>query len=97
VPTRGLEGFGLVTLEANACGLPVLATPIAANTELVPHIMFNQLADDASPAALAEKLMWMLEHPLNQQQRMDIQKDAHLKYNWDKHDAGFIQSVSGLS
>jgi len=97
VPTRGLEGFGLVTLEANACGLPVLATPIAANTELVPNIMFNQLADDASPAALAEKLMWMLEHPLNQQQRMDIQQDAHLKYNWDKHDAAFIQSVNILT
>lgn len=97
VPTRGLEGFGLVTLEANACGLPVLATPIAANTELVPNIMFNQLADDASPAALAEKLMWMLEHTLNQQQRMDIQQDAHLKYNWDKHDAAFIQSVNILT
>jgi len=97
VPTRGLEGFGLVTLEANACALPVLATPIAANKELVPTIAHNQLATDASPLALAETLTAMLENPLSAEQRKSLQADAKRQYNWAKHDQTFVQMVSALS
>ncbi len=96
VPTRGLEGFGLVTLEANACGLPVLATPIAANSELVPTIHFNQLAENASPLALANKLLWMLEHPLSAEQRKEIQETSRQLYNWQKHDEKFLDLVGDL-
>jgi len=96
VPTRGLEGFGLVTLEANVWGTPVLATPIAANTELVPSIMHNQLADNASPLALAEKLMWMLDNALSEQQRQRTSDDAQQQYNWQKHDAILLNSIKAL-
>ncbi len=97
LPTRGLEGFGLVTLEANACGLPVLATPITANAELVPTIQHNQLADSASPAALAEKLLWMLENPVGAEQRQGIQAAVRQQYNWERHDQGFIKGVGSLT
>ncbi len=90
VPTRALEGFGLVTLEANACGLPVLATPIAANQELVPTIIHNALASSASPAALAKQLLFMLDENINEQQRQNIQKEAQNAYHWQHHDNNFI-------
>jgi glycosyltransferase involved in cell wall biosynthesis len=35
LPTRGLECFGLIILEAYACGVPVIATPVGAIPELV--------------------------------------------------------------
>ena len=35
VPTIALEGFGLVVVEALACGTPVLVTPIAGLPEVV--------------------------------------------------------------
>jgi len=97
LPTRGLEGFGLVTLEANAWGTPVLATPISANKELVPSIIHNQLADNASPLALAEKMIWMTENPLGQAQRMRTQEDAFRQYNWQKHDQKLLQMVEALA
>ncbi|MDQ6989020.1 MAG: glycosyltransferase family 4 protein [Mariprofundaceae bacterium] len=97
VPTRGLEGFGLVTLEANACGTPVLATPIAANKELVPNIVFNQLAACASPLALAEKVISMGQTQLSTADRQAIVEDAAKQYTWDKHDAGFLQMIRGLT
>ncbi|MDQ7004308.1 MAG: glycosyltransferase family 4 protein [Ghiorsea sp.] len=97
LPTRGLEGFGLVTLEANAWGTPVLATPISANKELVPRIIHNQLADNASPLALAEKLLWMLDNPLSAGQRQRTHDDAFRQYNWTKHDQMFLQAVEALA
>jgi len=96
VPTRGLEGFGLVTLEANAWGTPVLATPIAANKELVPTIIHNQLSDNASPLALAERLLWMLENPLSNKQRERTQIDAFSQYNWTKHDTILLNTIKNL-
>jgi len=97
LPTRGLEGFGLVTLEANAWGTPVLATPISANKELVPTIIHNQLADNASPLALAEKLIWMVDTPLSAAQRERTRDDAFRQYNWPKHDQNFLQLVEALA
>jgi glycosyltransferase involved in cell wall biosynthesis len=97
VPTRGLEGFGLVTLEANAWGVPVLATPISANKELVPSIQHNQLAAHVSPLALAEALMKMLDNPINDAQRLELQTQANQQYHWQKHDVGFIQCVKDLT
>src|SRR5438132_854951 len=35
LPTRELEGFGLVTVEALACGTPVLGTPVGATPEIL--------------------------------------------------------------
>ena len=97
LPTRGLEGFGLVTLEANAWGTPVLATPISANKELVPTIIHNQLSKNASPLALAEQLMWMIDTPLSKAQRQRTQEDAFRQYNWQKHDQDFLQMVEALA
>ncbi|MCF6208901.1 MAG: glycosyltransferase family 4 protein [Ghiorsea sp.] len=97
LPTRGLEGFGLVTLEANAWGTPVLATPISANKELVPTIIHNQLSKNASALALAEQLIWMIDTPLSAAQRQRTQDDAFRQYNWQKHDQDFLQMVEALA
>jgi SAM-dependent methyltransferase len=61
LPTRQLEGFGLVTLEALACGTPVLGTPIGATPELLRGLDPSLVLRDSSPEAIAAGLEAFLE------------------------------------
>lgn len=60
LPTRSLEGFGLVILETYACGTPVIAVPVGAIPEVVGASLQNWLARDNSPVALAERMRHFL-------------------------------------
>ncbi len=62
LPTRYLEGFGLVTIEALASGTPVVGTPVGGTVEILTSLDPELLAADASPAALAERVTWWLTH-----------------------------------
>jgi asparagine synthase (glutamine-hydrolysing) len=53
LPTRELEGFGLVTVEALASGCPVVATPIGANPEILNKLDPTLLSTGTSPAEIA--------------------------------------------
>lgn len=56
LPTAALECFGLIAIEALACGRPVLATPVGAIPEVLEAIEPRWLARDTSVEALAALL-----------------------------------------
>jgi glycosyltransferase involved in cell wall biosynthesis len=51
LPTRALEGFGLVAIEAMACGTPAMGTPVGAIPEVLGPL--DLLFDDVTPQAIA--------------------------------------------
>lgn len=96
LPTRSLEGFGLVTMEANACGLPVVATPVGANPEVVGRHPANRLAADATPAALADALAAALkatDTTVRERLRQHIREHA----SWSRHAQGLLTLLQDMA
>ncbi|MEQ8994952.1 MAG: glycosyltransferase family 4 protein [Coleofasciculus sp. B1-GNL1-01] len=59
-----VEGFGLVLLEAMACGIPVITTPNTAGSDIITNGVEGFIIPIRSVEALKEKLEWCYSHPL---------------------------------
>ena len=62
VPSRS-ESFGLVALEASACGVPVVASGVGGLLTLVDHGETGYLVPDRDPALFAHYLREIIDHP----------------------------------
>ncbi|MBC6479978.1 MAG: glycosyltransferase family 4 protein [Hormoscilla sp. GM7CHS1pb] len=59
-----VEGFGLVLLEAMACGIPVITTPNTAGPDIITDGVEGFIVPIRDVKALAEKIEWCSEHTL---------------------------------
>jgi glycosyltransferase involved in cell wall biosynthesis len=57
------EGLGRVIFEAMAAGTPAIGSQVGGIPEMIKHGVTGFLVPAKDPAALADSLRWMLEHP----------------------------------
>ncbi|MGD9706013.1 MAG: glycosyltransferase family 4 protein [Acidimicrobiia bacterium] len=62
------EGLGRALTEAMVLGVPVAVTAVNGMPELVTHRETGMLSPPFDPAAQAENILWLLEHPAEARQ-----------------------------
>lgn len=90
LPTRSLEGFGLVTPESMACGTPVLGTPVGGTVEVLSNFDPQFLFRDTSPNAMAEGIQIAIKRFFVQSKEYDglrscCRRYAADNYSWKRH------------
>jgi glycosyltransferase involved in cell wall biosynthesis len=81
LPSVAYEGFGMVTAEALACGVPVVGTTIGATPELLTPLGPSFLADTADDlVATIDQIIPCLGHDLRQRCRMYAESEL----DWDR-------------
>lgn len=81
VPSRS-ESFGLVALEAAACGVPVVAAAVGGLVSLVDHGDTGLLVADREPALFAEALDAIVSDPLLADQMARAAVKRAREYTW---------------
>jgi glycosyltransferase involved in cell wall biosynthesis len=81
-PTRNLEGFGLSTVEAMACGAVPLVTPVAANPEVVGKLSSLLVAPGADAHGIADGVLKLWQAPAYTSLRASVRSEVHPRLGW---------------
>jgi glycosyltransferase involved in cell wall biosynthesis len=91
LPSRDLEGFGLVVLESMASGTPILVSPEGGPPEVVRLFDNDLVLEELSPEAIADKLNYLINSKkLNfsySSQCVDFVKN----YSWQKYSDNYLK------
>ena len=87
------EGFGIVFIEANACGTPVIGGNAGGAPEAVEDGVSGFVVDGTDPAAVADKILLLmrdqdLARKLGEQGRKRVERD----FTWDAARAKMIEA-----
>jgi len=86
LPTLALEGFGLVTAEALACGIPVIGTPVGATPEILGKLDSRLIASEINPCALSEAILDFLKGSWAASLTPErLHRFASESYTWERH------------
>ena len=89
LPTKALEGFGLVVVEALASGTPVLGTPVGAIPEILGELQPDLLFEGIEPEAIAHGILKHVEKAQSNPQgyeklRQRCRDYATAHFGWDR-------------
>lgn len=89
MPSLQLEGFGLVMVEALACGTPVLGTPVGAIPEILNQVDPILVAEGVNGQSLARALIRILARLQDAGEAARLANKGRTlverRYNWTQH------------
>ncbi len=97
MPTQELEGFGLTTAEALACGTPVLGTPQGATPEILAPLDRRLVSRGPSPADLSAALLDVLGDTALLASVRDRARDHAVTYSWESVIAAHLDTYAAMA
>jgi D-inositol-3-phosphate glycosyltransferase len=83
--TPWYEPFGIVPLEAMACGVPVVASAVGGMLDTVVHDVTGRLVKPKSPAEVAAAINQLMHDDFRRQSLGAAGRDrAKARYSWDR-------------
>ncbi|MCX8488078.1 MAG: glycosyltransferase family 4 protein, partial [Opitutales bacterium] len=89
------EGFGLVILEAMACGVPVLCTTSTGGADFIVHRQNGLLIAPGSTADIEQELVWALTHRDELFQMGQAARLEAAKHTWAAYRRKFFAAYVG--
>lgn len=77
------EGTPVAVMEAVSCGIPVIATSVGGNKEIVGNQNGILLGEDPTPQQIADAILQLLDHP----QEAKLKRDASRKIWMERYNA----------
>lgn len=91
------EGFGLVILEAMACGLPVITTSATGGPDIIEHGKEGFIIEPGNEEQLKKAIQFFVDHP----QQIEIMGRAARRkaeqYTWDAYGERWVEIIEELS
>ncbi|MFZ1735600.1 MAG: glycosyltransferase, partial [Candidatus Moraniibacteriota bacterium] len=89
-----MEGWGIVSIEANACGTPVIASNVPGLRDSVRDTCTGYLVEYGNIEKFAEKILLVLQ---NKELRVGLETGAQAwagNFDWNKSSAAFLTFIS---
>lgn len=96
MPTRALEGFGLATVEAMACGTPVIGTDIGATPEVLARIDHRLIVHGCHSETLAAKIAEFTDRAQLFALGQRAATVTHTEWTWSRHAAHLMDFLAEL-
>ncbi|MGH8873753.1 MAG: glycosyltransferase [Acidimicrobiia bacterium] len=94
-PSRS-ESFGLVAAEAQACGLPVVASRVGGLVYAVDHVSSGFLISGWRPDDYAEAMVELLDDPVLAAEMSRAAVDHAERFSWDATADRFLELYAGV-
>ncbi|PIT74720.1 glycosyltransferase family 4 protein [Limnohabitans sp. JirII-31] len=95
LPSRDLEGFGLVVLESMACGTPILVSPEGGPPEVVALFDQEMVLADLNPVTISNKLKDLIySNKLNDEYSKKCINFVSERYSWKRYSGDYINWIT---